>query len=291
MKKNALLLTAFLGIAYLTLKSDSSGPGGNYTGSKGGSPGCITCHGSSATTGIKLGIELDSAGIPVTQYVGGKTYTIKLADTNTLTTSTLPMFGFEFSAVKGSGSSATQAGTFGTLPAGTSTHTSSGLTIWGHNSKLSPASGTGAAGTVYSVSVTWTAPAAGSGTVTMFSVMNDVNNDGNDNTSDKWNAINVSFPERTVSSTGVRAISSDIDILPYPNPTSGDLHLAINNADAGDHKVSILDMAGKTCIERTILVSGSHTEATLPTASLAPGIYHLVARYGDHPKVVTFVKQ
>ena len=287
MKKRILLLSATAAFAFITLQSDSSGPGANYTGSNGSTPGCRTCHGSSATAAIKLGISLDSAGVPVTQYTGGMVYTIVLTDTNT-TTSNLPKFGFECSVVKGTGSSSTQAGTFSsTLPPGTAVHTSGSRIIWGHNSRLSPASGTGSTGTVYIDSVQWTAPAAGSGTITIFSVMNDVNNDGSDNTSDKWNNTSTSFTERIPSA--VTTIANAATIKAFPNPVTNSLNLQFGNAE-GVYSIQAFDLNGKCVTNENALVNNS-SSITINTANWPQGMYNIIVSNNSSTTVLRIIKQ
>src|ERR1051326_6661451 len=87
-------------VTYFMLNSYSAGPGTSGWDCTGGEnglgnpAGCSNCHGTVATTGITVAVELDSVGIPTTHYKGGMHYTVKVSATNT-TTSNLPKFGLQ----------------------------------------------------------------------------------------------------------------------------------------------------------------------------------------------------
>ncbi len=279
MKKRFLLLPIVGVFAYLTLTSSSGGRGGNVTTS-----GCGSCHGNSPTLGVNIAISLDSAGTTVTRYKAGKVYTLKMRGTNS-TSFNLPYFGYQMVAVMGGG--ATQAGTFGTLPAGTSPHTSAGITVLGHNAPISPATGTGTSGTAYTVSVPWTAPAAGSGTVTVNAVINAVNGDGNDGTGDKWNIGFANFAEITPAGTEVEAVGICTAIKAFPNPVAATLTLDFGANATGTYTVAVFNLNGQ-------LVATATTEANtlaMNTSNWATGMYAVSITNGSAVKTISVVKQ
>jgi|GEM_PF-1977662 len=212
--KQKITLFLFFGLLSFLLSSyrggDAAQNGQDCTGAT-GSSGC-SCHGSS--TSISTTVELDSAGVPVTSYVPGHAYTIKISATNG-TTSTLPKFGFQLTAVQSSSAgtgSAVDAGTWGSVPTGVqlTTPASSGLpiNIVEQSTAITATSGTGANGTVYSESIPWTAPAAGTGSVAIYGIVNAVNGNGS-SSGDKNNAASpvtiteaASCPTITVSISG-----------------------------------------------------------------------------------------
>lgn len=290
MKKRILLITAVGALAFATLQSDSTGPGSNYTGSRGATAGCSGsgCHSSSATTGMMLGVRLDSAGVAVTKYTPGVTYKIVISDTNT-TTNSLPKFGFELSCVTGSGAAAATAGSYGALPTGTRTRTA-GVLFWEHATPLTPISGTGGTNTVYADSINWTAPVAGSGTVTMFLVMNTVNFNGNADAGDKWNTKNVAFAER-VSSASVANVASSATITAYPNPASNNLNLQFTNAAYGSYNVAVYDLTGKQIAVQIAEINGTSASVSVDASNWAPGLYNAVVEKDGTRQVVQVVKQ
>ena len=280
MKKRALLIPVFGIFAYLTLSSDSNGPGGNKTGSHGAGAGCGSCHGNSATSGVTVTFELDSAGTPVTRYKPGMLYTLKMIGTNT-TTNSLPKYGTQLSVVKGSGTSSTNAGTFSSLPTGTATHTSSGITILEHTTRLSPATGTGATGTTYVVSVGWTAPAAGTGTVSAYGVINAVNTSpSSDDAGDKWNTANASFTELPSATIGVENVTlTDVNV--YPNPVNN-----ILNVSGYQGAITIFDMNGKIVATE----NATNANTMINTSAWAAGLYIVTLQNNGIVTTKTIVK-
>ena len=174
--KNRITLLIFVGFLTLVLSSYHTGykatGGGDATGATGGG-GC-SCHGSSS--GIGTMVELDSAGIPVTRYVAGMSYTIKISATNS-TGLTLPKFGFQLEVVKllnAGTASAVQVGTWGTVSS--PVQNSSGIIE--QSDRITATSGAGANGTTYVESIAWTAPASGTGSVKIYGIINAIDNTG-----------------------------------------------------------------------------------------------------------------
>ena len=222
MKKNFLLF-AFIGAITAMMYAYQGGAanqgGIDATKASGGSSGCGGggCHGSGTTDSVK--VELDSMGIPVHSYHGGMAYTVKLSGINGSTTS-LTKFGFQIAMVKQSGagtSSATDAGTWGTLPTNVQNTppSNSGLpeTIIEQSRALSATSGGGAHNSTYVENIPWTAPAAGTGTVSLYGVLNELSSQSN---SKYQIATSINIPEAAASapSAGVA-----IAITNGTNPT------------------------------------------------------------------------
>ncbi len=224
MKKIHFLLPLIAVLLYVILSSSSGGVGSSSGAERTGATGIAGCgagcHSASvtATTTIGLTVIETATGLPVTTYVAGRNYTVRMNGSQTSSTLTLPRFGFQISAVK----TVTHTAGSGTLTAtaGTHTVTAAGLKIVEQSTALTGAfvSGTGGAGTTYSVSATWTAPVAGSGGVTFFSVINAVNANGGQDASDKWNTTNLAITELTdisgISSVCVGSPITLTDVTP-----------------------------------------------------------------------------
>jgi len=137
-----VLLTAFGGDGG---NSDyPSGSPAGYTGSPGDGQNCTSCHNGSATT--QAGII--TSNIPGSGYLPGSNYTI------TVTLSGSGEKGFEVSPQNASGS------LLGTLTAG------SGSKLVGGGKYCTQSSEVGGSSATWNF--TWTAPAAGTGTVTFY---------------------------------------------------------------------------------------------------------------------------
>ena len=277
MKKSFLLLPLIAGLAYVTLSSNSAGYPANRTGSDGNTAttGCggAGCHGSASTSGISGTILFDSAGTGtmVTSYKPGVTYIIRFGAANTVIGSTLPKFGFQVSTV--SATTNLQAGRFGAPLPGSDTVLFGGRLILTHTTPWA-SSGTGGLGSVDSTHISWTAPAAGTGTVKVYAVINAVDNDNSATASDKWNSITASITEQ-VDHTGVGAIANGVSIVAFPNPASANLSLQLNNAQAGTYNVLVYDMSGKVMATQSVDVACNSSVSVIDMHSFAAGMYHV----------------
>jgi hypothetical protein len=148
----------------MTVSSNASGPGGNRTGSPGSSGNCSGCHGGASNYGgsLKVGITATGDTTFLSTYTPGQVY-----DMHVIAGGTSTRKGFQATMLTSSNAS---AGTCGTAPSGTSVYTSGGKSIWGHNTPSATGVWKG----------TWTAPAAGTGTVTMYGAAVVSNSNGSD---------------------------------------------------------------------------------------------------------------
>ena len=295
MKKQFLLFTVAAAFAFTLFTSYKTGPGSHQYNCSGadvssgsGNPnGCTNCHGSSVTTGITVSLTVDSVGgVPVTSYVPGMTYTVTLTGTNT-TTHSLPKFGFQVSATVGAAAAAVpvDAGVLQSsgLPAGVhyvaAPRSSSTFyaSVVEHNTLLSPTSGTGATGTVYSESFTWTAPAAGTGIISFFAAFNAVNGTGNES-GDYWNVIHNTLNEIVSSTSAGNVLEKATGMNIYPNPSEGRFTMELSSID-NNATIMIVDMMGKlvdTRFEQNI----NNRKIDLDLSNLPKGIYLLKASTG-----------
>ena len=208
MKKNFILLPLLGVFAYVLFSSYAAGPGatvGDRTGAS-GTPGCATgpgCHASVATTSTTIAIQLFNGSTPVAGYTGGGSYTIRITGTNTGSTS-LPRFGFQVAVVKPGATPVNE----GTLSAITGTHlgTYTGINIVEHSMALAATTGTGGSGTTYQVDIPWTAPVTGTGSVTVYTVLNAVNFNGVADPGDLWNNTSLAIPESTAPIAGTTGV-------------------------------------------------------------------------------------
>lgn len=146
--------------------TSSGGPPSGHTGAPGEST-CLSCHGGSAlnpTNAVRTLVFNGSAA--VTSYVPGQTYTAVFTVTNPGTT----VFGFQMIAKNSAG---TNVGTFiATNPA--QAQLSSGYMEQTFAGRVASPAGS------KSWSFSWTAPAAGTGTVTFYTASNVANGNGSD---------------------------------------------------------------------------------------------------------------
>jgi hypothetical protein len=300
MRLKYLPYAIFVGALSILLSSYSAGytngsGGDNRTGSI-GAVGCGGggCHSSAATTGITVTLELDSAGIVVTRYRGGGSYTVKITGTNT-TSNSLPDFGFGISTVLSANantSTAAQAGSWGTAPAGTQISVSNtGLLIAEHQAPNGATSGSGGANTVYSESIPWTAPVAGSGSVKIYGVLNAVNGNNQADNSDKWNATSITVTES--SPNGINDLTDKLTGLSvYPTLMNSNVTIAFDLKETSGVTVDMVSLEGQ--VVKTLVANESLSDGAFRRSydinGLATGIYLVRVQIGSSFSVTKVIK-
>jgi len=183
------------------------------------------CHAHNPSqTWITVNIELDSAGIPTTHYVGGMAYTVKLLGINT-TNDSLPYFGFQITSMVGDTAPANpiNAGTWNTpFPFGSHyTQPQPGnfnLGLMEQNPPPPVTTGNGKLGSTYEIQFNWTAPPTGTGTISFWSVINAVNSNiatSGDNYSNSHLTVYEMNPSVGLD-TNPSLINGSFEIYPIP---------------------------------------------------------------------------
>lgn len=272
--KKTLLFTLSVGMIYLTLSSNSSGPTSGNNPTTLATTGCTPCHGSSVNTATMGTITIKEmpGGMTVTdgKYKPGQKYEITLNGSNT----TLDSFGFVMIATDNPGNA--QAGVFANPGTSTQITAKSGLDVFEHSTPIA-----GGGTNSFSAQVEWTAPAAGTGDVTMNVAINAVNGDGGSN-GDQFNTISVTLNETPTNS--VSNINTIKQVNLYPNPATNNIN--INVAGNSTYKYDIYAVNG------SIISSGSFTGNVLVDITEMPvGNYFLKVSDDKDLKTIPFVKQ
>jgi hypothetical protein len=267
MKINRTKLTGFFLAASSLIVGISMVNSDNGIAGRVGSPGETTCN----TSGCHVGNSLNAAGGSITisaptltnwQYFPGAVYPISV----TIARAGCPIFGVGFEALRSTGANA------GTLTAGVGT-TLKTATILG-NSRTNIVhtlnGGTSSTGSK-TFTFNWTAPAAGTGTVTFYAAGNATN--GNGSTSGDF--IYTTSQTVTESATGIEEglIASSIAI--HPNPIVDNINLSFQLKSNENVTVRIFSMEGKlveTAVQEK-LQSGKHN-LVIP-APTQKGVYLL----------------
>lgn len=176
MKQRKILgITSILAFTGLTiiLTSNSSGPGGNRTGSPGSSGTCTSCHGSNNKLSSSLNVEIidKSSNTAVTDIIPATTYTLRVTAKGNSS-----KMGFQAVILDASNAA---AGTFGTAPSKTSVSSSK---VWGHTSP-----GTTNGQNVWEID--WQAPSSISGNINVYAASVISNGNGSDNGDDVKTAV------------------------------------------------------------------------------------------------------
>ncbi|MFM8951362.1 MAG: choice-of-anchor V domain-containing protein [Bacteroidota bacterium] len=261
-KITGLFIAASSLIVGISMISSNNGIAGRV-----GSPGETTCN----TSGCHTGNALNAPGGSITisaptlvnwQYFPGAVYPISV----TISRAGCPIYGVGFEALLSSGANA------GTLTAGTGT-TIKIANILGNSRTNVVHTLNGGASTTGSKTFTfnWTAPAAGTGTVTFYAAGNATNGSG----STSGDFIYTTSQTVTESATGVEEglVASSIAI--HPNPVTDNINLSFQLLSSEEVAVQILSLEGKlveTAIQEK-LQSGKHN-LVIP-APTQKGIYLL----------------
>lgn len=266
---------------YLGLTGYRAGPGNvadmNGTGAVGATGGC-NCHVLAPTASTAVTLRLLSSSTAVTSYVPGHVYTLEIMGTNTSTVITdLSHYGFQACVVKAAGagtSSAVNAGSMSGAPAGTHVYMSTpGIEIFEQfnasfgDGAIPATTGTGGTGTTYVQSVTWTAPAAGTGTVVIYGVLNAVNHNGTHDAGDIWDTATAVITEQPA--TIVQAIAGADNVAIYPNPATDELHVQVPQGSYSF--LAVTNIMGQ--VERRVPLNGEHITVDIKT--LPAGTYYV----------------
>ena len=310
MKIKILLFLLFTGSLSLVLSSYRNGAaahsGWDGTGAT-GSTSCSNgggCHSAVTTAGTT--VELDSAGVPVSSYHPGGSYTVKITATCGTAGTLLPLaaFGFQLATVSSTGAgsvAATQLGTWGTLPANVQSTPGSGrrsFPIIEQSAAITATSGTGALGTIYSESIPWTAPVTGSGPVEIFGIINEATGLDINAFCNYQNATPVIIPEDTGQGsgthTGIISMHDNLSGLSaYPTLMNNSITLTFDLKATSSVNATLISIGGQ---EVRAFMSGEQVGAgnfkrSFDVDGLSTGVYLLRVQAGGESIVIKVVKE
>jgi hypothetical protein len=282
MKRLTLIsIIALSFVGYIVISGYKEGPaffnGYDCTGAEtglGNPTGCGiggSCHSTSATAGISVTLELDSAGFPVTHYIGGNSYKVKISGTNN-TGSNLPNFGFQIGSIKGSAPKVTptNAGSWpGPYPANVHYAAPQAsffvVGVVEHGVALPATTGTGGTGSTYVETVNWTAPGTGTGTISIWAALNAVNNNGVQDNGDLWNIAHIVINEEPM---GIDELNAANNVKVYPNPFTSKAIFSLGT-EVEKASLTLYDITGKEMKQLTF----SGREVMMERENLLSGIY------------------
>lgn len=262
MKKLNFLMALMISASGLLILQSASGGraavgGQNRTGSPIASGTCAACHSGGNFSPSSSAVITNSSGTAVTSYIPGETYTVTYTVTGT---------GASGYAMQASFLDANNANTgdfLSATSANTQLSTAGGIEFLEHQ-------GTQTTGVFVG---TWEAPAAGTGTVTLYGVGLAVNANGGTSGDQVTPAIQVALTED--NSTNVNTIEGEIALFDvYPMPNQGTFTLK-NNGQANAFQVQLVNMAGQVVgMEQLNLDQGAAQTLNFP--NLIPGVYTII---------------
>lgn len=220
--KQKTLLTIF-GLAFLAFvfSSNSGGrassAGAGNTGAPGETGTCASCH-SGGSFGASLSVQVFNAGTttPVTNYMPGTTYDLKV----TVTNSSGSPAGYAFQMVALKNSTNTSTGTWTNPGSNTKIATAGTRSYVEHG-----VGGTYSASNIFTTK--WVAPASGTGNVTFYSAGNVVNGNGGTSGDSPTSSVSVTLSEfvgNVSASTASNVALADVN----DNGNGSDVQISFN---------------------------------------------------------------
>ncbi len=261
--KKIYLIAAMAAAVAIGSQNSHSNSGGAPAASTGfdGESTCLRCHGGSLAGAAAPGTYEIFTSNADTAYVPGQTYTFTVR----LTGGTFSKYGFQVKSV-----SATNAQR-GTLTAGTGNRVVStgGRTYVTHQG----ASSTG------TWNFTWTAPAAGSGTVFFRGII--FNGNSNSDPNALYYRKEFAFKELVNNSTAKAIKLNDLSV--YPNPATEGVNIDFAMSGAGNVKAGLFAITGQEVASEDFgsMGAGNHNLKFNFNKNLAKGVYVLQVRSGS----------
>lgn len=245
---------------FILLQGFSSGPASSnrdVTGGPFGSNNCSMCHSGGNFTSSLAAVVTDASGATVTEYIAGQTYTV----TFTVNATGASGYGMQMVSLDASNN---QAGTLSNTSSNAKVTSLNGRQYLEHNRRSSSNTFT----------AEWTAPAAGTGSVTIYASGMAVNANGGTSGDDPTTSITATLVEG--SATGVHTVAEEgLTMSLFPVPNNGSFSLQ-NNQSEPVQRVRIVTLAGKEVAQQNVHVVKGATEV-LNFENLTPGIYTIVA--------------
>jgi len=239
----AIAIMAFHGISRYVFSYDGGAPSGYANDPANGSKNCTNCHGGSPTT-VSGWI---ASNVPGTGYIPGNTYQFTATSTGTGGNK-----GFSISPQNSSGAFK------GTLIAATGTKLTS-------SSHYVTNSGSGITTNPYTWNFSWTAPVAGTGSITFYG-------------SFAIGTGNTFITTYTISENpvGINEASAENKFSLFPNPAFGQFTIEYYHPENGNVVLNLFSFQGKKIAELLNKTSGAgnHSEM-INTNEIAQGIYML----------------
>lgn len=257
-----LFLATLIALGYGNSGGRASQAGDGNTGAPGESQVCANCHsGGSMTVAAAISLQ-DADGQPVAQYTPGEQYALTVSVD--VTAGAAAAYGFQLVGLRNS-DQATLDG-FSEGAANVKFAQAMGRNYAEHNGVLS----------VPTFEMQWTAPAEGTGDVTLYAAVTGVNGNGQ-NSGDAGDNTSLTLSENTTSSVPPVAGLEAMTVLGNP-VRSGDIRLAVTTTRPIIGRVALVSMYGHVVATRQVQLGTGSSTLTLPARALPSGTYFVVLR-------------
>lgn len=288
--KNFYILLSFLFVAYIFM-GHSAGRADSQNWGNTGAPGdqslangtprtCISCHGGTSFD-IDLGISLaDLNGNLVTdnEYIPGETYNMSVT-INSTGTNTPARYGFQVLALTDANQQEVNTWANTSANAKIALAANTGRTYVEHNNPSVDNTFT----------MEWTAPAEGSGSITVYSCGNGVNGNGS-TTGDAAACNSITLQEANISSASSLTLAPfSIDI--NPNPAIDFINVNIDSPIQEEFTMNVLNVNGQLIQSQIWDLDQADNRTEIQINNLPPGMYFLQMVNDKYNRTVRWVKQ
>lgn len=288
--------TIFLGLIVLLSMGNKNGRASSANRGNTGAPGdetslgqpktCINCHNQGPITASLAISVLDVDNIPVTQYRPGQQYTAQVKIT--ASGAGLSGYGFQMIALKNAGN--TDLDGFSDMnPNNYKIATITNGRTYAEHDNIS---------TSNTFNVKWTAPAAGTGSVTFYSAGNGVNANGGTG-GDGSGFSTLQLTEHSTSSTVEPVETEPVETEPaniivpmsvFPSPILENAQLKIGQLAAGRYRIRAFDSGAKMVWENELWVPEIGAIVEVPAAAWPKGLYYLQLEGAGGGTIIKAVK-
>ena len=273
-----LFAIAFIGA---NVMSFSSGPARSGLLDRTGSPVagnngnfCQDCH-NGGSFDASVAIELLDGGTPVSSYVAGQTYTVRISVN--AGAGTPSGYGFQSVIMNANNQS---VGTYGTAPTGTGIQALSGRSYFEHRSRRTD--------NVFEIE--WTAPAAGTGTLNIYAAGVATNANSN-TTGDSPAKSSLELAESTGPVSTDNLFAEQVGITVLGNPIEDNLQLKMDSEMSFDGVFQLVAGNGKVVLNQNEKVANGTQYFRFDVSDLSTGLYYLRVANGEGQKVVPVMKR
>ncbi len=274
-------------IGLLTLFGNKNGRASQSGKGNTGAPGdeffngapytCAGCHNDGVFNPVIFISVLDTGDLAITHYTPGKLYnarvTINASGTN------LFGYGFQMIALRDTGNIDLDGFT-DINPNNYKIATISNGRTYAEHANIS---------TSNTFNVRWTAPSAGTGSVTFYAAGNAVNGNGNDN-GDGATSTSLQLMENITLSDGGNVPQTATTIRVLPNPVTDMAQVQMNLPDAGKYQLTVYHQTGKLQWMSEQNLPAGESNHTLNSQDWPPGIYLVSIISPKYSKTVKILK-
>ena len=267
-------LVAFGLLALSNSSGRASFSGQGATTAPGDGTVCSSCHnGGNYGASVNVRLKDKVSGETVTEYTPNETYDVEVI----VGTTTAPGgYGFQVIALKDTDNSSVSTWANNVTP--NTKFKTIGSRQYFEQANVLPDS----------IMVSeWTAPAAGTGSVTFYAAGNAVNGTGT-SANDQAVTNEFTFTESTTSTSSLTKMG--IRMNTFPNPTIDVLNLSLEMNASKELTINIYNTEGKRMETQNVVTQRGDNQFRFDVASYNSGLYFLEVADGTNQTAIRFVK-